>query len=108
MLELQVQAVARVGVELGLELDAVPVERVHVQVGEIALAQRDQVAAGAQVGLGLDGRAVAGDGEAELAVVLVELDLIPVSGIGVGALGQQVSSSASAWASKSACPSAPV
>ena len=61
MLELQVQPVARVGVELGLELDAVPVDRVHVQVGEVALAQRDQVAAGAEVGLGLDGLAVAGD-----------------------------------------------
>ena len=54
MLELQVQAVARARLQVGLELDAVRLGRVHVQEREIALAQRDQVAAGAEVGLGLD------------------------------------------------------
>jgi hypothetical protein len=37
-----------------------------VQVGEIALAQRDEVAAGAEVGLRLDRLAVAGDRELEV------------------------------------------
>ena len=54
-LELQEQAVAAGGREVGRERhDAgrlVAVVRVDVQVGEVALAQRDQVAAGAEVRL---------------------------------------------------------
>ena len=46
----------------------VAVVRVDVQVGEVALAQRDEVAAGAEVGLEAStGRPVAGDGEVEVA-----------------------------------------
>ncbi len=40
--------------------------RVDVQEGEVALAQRDEVALGAEVVVQLDGRAVAGDLEREL------------------------------------------
>ena len=64
--------------ELGLELDAVALGRVDVQEGEIALAQRDQVAAGAEVGLGLDRLAAARDGEAELEPCASIFDGVPV------------------------------
>ena len=51
---------------------------VDVEEGEVALAQRDEVAPGAEVRLDGDGRAVAGDGEAQL-------------GLGAGLAGRSAS-----------------
>ncbi len=59
-LELEEQAVAAGRRELGHEAQPVLV-RVDVQEGEVALAQRDEVALGAEVVVERDGRAVAGD-----------------------------------------------
>ena len=73
--------------ELGLELDAMVLGGVHVQEREIALAQRDQVAARAEVGLGLDRLAGARDREAQLGAMGVHLHRVPVGlrdGVGRG------------------------
>jgi hypothetical protein len=40
-----------------------------MQEGQVALAQRDQVPAGAQVGLGVHGLAVLGDREAQVGLL---------------------------------------
>jgi hypothetical protein len=64
VLELEEQPVAARGRERRRESDAV-VLRVHVQERQVALAQRDEVAAGAEVRLDLDRLAVARDREAE-------------------------------------------
>ena len=83
-LELQKQAVAAGGRECRTELDGVCVGRVDVQKGEVAVAQGDEVPAGAEVGLGLDRCAVLGDGEAQLALLArasrtgIELDVVAV------------------------------
>ena len=61
VLELEEQPVAAGGRELGLERDGRSPRRVDVQERQVALAQRDEVAAGAEVRLGRDRLAVAGD-----------------------------------------------
>ena len=75
MLELEEQAVAAGGGELDLEVGAVAA-RVDVQERHVALAERDEVAAGAEVGLGRDRLAVARDGEVQLRSGLVEPDVV--------------------------------
>src|SRR5687768_15843147 len=69
VLELQEQPVAGLARELGREGDRRPAGlagRVDMEVGEVAFAQRDQMAAGAEVGLHLDWLARAADREAQL------------------------------------------
>ena len=71
VLELEEQAVAALRGELGREADrgASPcVGGVGVEVAEVARAERDEVAAGAEVGLGADRLAVARDAEREVAL----------------------------------------
>jgi hypothetical protein len=77
VLELQEQPVAALRRERRGEADRVVVRArvavavlggMHVQEGEIALAQGHQVAAGAEVGLGVHGSAVLGHREAQLAL----------------------------------------
>ena len=67
-LELQEETVGAGGRERRHELQAVGVG-VDVQVGEVALPQRDQMPLGAEVVLQLRGPAVAGDGELELGLL---------------------------------------
>ena len=64
-LELQEEMVGAGGRERRHEFQAVGVG-VDVQVGEVALPERDQMPLGAEVALQLYGPAVAGDGEFEL------------------------------------------
>ena len=69
-----------------------PSTRVHVQEGEIALAQRHEVTVGAEVGLDLDRLALADDVEGERALLAgdrglaLDPDLVAGFGVGLGLL----------------------
>ena len=66
MPELQEEAIAARGGEGGGEADGVVVFRgVHVQEGQVALAQRHEVSTRPEIGLGVNGRAGLGDREAQ-------------------------------------------
>src|ERR671914_1569539 len=90
MLELEEEPIAPFARELGGEghRPRLVARGMNMQVGEVALAQRHEMAASAQVGLNLDLLSLATDAEAQLglapslAVGALHADLVAVRGAG--------------------------